>query len=109
MLFNWTYFGTLPRSEVASAYYYGILFDLSAITYFNVLFILLHVIPTNWRETKYYQLILKVIYLITNGAALLANIIDSEYFKFSGRRTGFEVFKIKSETGIMIMDYLVDF
>ena len=80
LIFNWSYYSSLPKAEVASAFYYGLLFDISAITYFNILFILLHIIPTNLRDTKMYQLVLKVIYFITNGAALLANIGDSEYF-----------------------------
>jgi phosphoglycerol transferase MdoB-like AlkP superfamily enzyme len=109
LIFNWSYFSSLPKTEVASAFFYGLLFDISAITYFNVLFILLHVIPIKQRDTKGYQMVMKIIYLITNGAALMANIADSEYFKFSGKRTGFEFFKIKSEVGSMFMSYVKDY
>ena len=109
MIFNWSYYSSLPKLEVASAFYYGLLFDISAITYFNFLFILLHIIPIRQRDSKPYQLLLKVIFFITNGAALLSNIADSEYFKFCGKRTGFEFFKIKAEVGSMFVSYLKDF
>lgn len=109
MIFNWSYYSSLPKLEVASAFYYGLLFDISAITYFNFLFILLHIIPIRQRDSKPYQLILKVLFFITNGAALLSNIADSEYFKFCGKRTGFEFFKIKAEVGSMFVSYLKDF
>jgi hypothetical protein len=109
LVFNWSTYSSLPGTEVVSAFYYGLLFDISAITYFNLLFILLHIIPIKLRDTKMYQTVLMVIYLSTNGVALLTNIVDSEYFKFCGKRTGFEVFKIKQEVGSMFISYIEDY
>jgi phosphoglycerol transferase MdoB-like AlkP superfamily enzyme len=109
MLFNWSYFGSMPGNEVASAFFYGLLFDISAIAYINLLFIVLHLIPVKLRDRSSYQLFLTILYFITNSAALLANTVDTEYFKFSGKRTGFEFFKIKSETITMFTAYFKDF
>jgi phosphoglycerol transferase MdoB-like AlkP superfamily enzyme len=109
LLFNRQVYIGLPWTDIASAFYYGLLFDISAITYFNVLFILMHIIPNPYRDKRGYQLFLRILYFITNGAALLSNLADAEYFKFCGKRTGFEFFKIKSEIGSMFFSYIEDY
>ena len=77
----------------------GLRFDIVAVFYINILFILLCIIPFRFRYKSGYQKTLKIIYLITNGIALLLNCIDTVYFRFSLRRITFSVFKeFKNET-----------
>jgi phosphoglycerol transferase MdoB-like AlkP superfamily enzyme len=62
-------------------------FDISAIAYTNSLYILLQIIPFQFRYEKKYQTVAKYLFLIVNSIATLANCIDIEYFRFSNRRT----------------------
>jgi hypothetical protein len=71
----------------------GLLFDTAAILYTNLLFLLMFLIPFRFRYNKRYQSAGKYLYLITNGIALAANIMDTVYFRFTGHRTTFDVFK----------------
>jgi arylsulfatase A-like enzyme len=71
----------------------GLLFDTTAILYTNILYILMFLIPFKFRYNKTYQGVAKYLYLITNGIALAANCIDIVYFRFTLRRTTFDIFR----------------
>ncbi len=78
----------------------GLRFDLVAVLYTNVLFILLYIVPFKFRYNKQYQKIAEWIFIVTNSISLLVNLIDMVYFRFTLRRITFSVFnEFKNETG----------
>lgn len=78
----------------------GLRFDISTIVYTNSLFILLSLIPFPVTQYKWYQQILKWLFIITNSLCLLVNCIDIVSFQFIQKRIQFEVVKfINGEEG----------
>ena len=68
-IFNFKMFPGLTASQFFTILRGGLTFDISAVVYINMLFILLHIIPLEVRYKDIYQSILKYIYFITNGFA----------------------------------------
>lgn len=108
-LFNISSFSESDAADIASAFLYGIRFDISAIVYFNLLFISLHLIPNPYREKTFYRFFMKLTFFVFNAFAYLLNIIDFEYFKFTKKRTTFDVFGMKSDFLPLLPEYLKDY
>ncbi|MBE9468271.1 MAG: sulfatase-like hydrolase/transferase [Bacteroidetes bacterium] len=73
-------------------FFYGIRFDISAIVYTNVLIIILHVIPGNFKNRNIYQLISKILFVVVNSITLATNFIDSKFFEFEEKRLTSDIF-----------------
>lgn len=69
----------------------GLKFDLSAILYTNILLIILLSFPFHLKE-KIHPLIGKILFVLMNSIAVVVNLSDAVYFKFTGRRTTSTVF-----------------
>ncbi|MEJ5264542.1 MAG: LTA synthase family protein [Bacteroidales bacterium] len=79
----------------------GLKFDTTAILYTNLLFIALSIIPFRFRHRPTYQKVLKYIFFITNGIALMTNFIDIPYYDFVLERTTISIFdQFKHETNL---------
>jgi phosphoglycerol transferase MdoB-like AlkP superfamily enzyme len=79
----------------------GIVFDISAVVYVNMLFILLNLIPFDFRYNNVYQSVLKYIFLIINGIALAINSADFIYYRFVFKRVTADVFRtFENETNL---------
>ncbi len=91
-LLNQPYFPGMTASHLFVLMGSGLKFDLTAVLYTNILFILLMVLPFRFRYNPYYQQTTKWIYIITNSIALAANLIDVVYFRYTMRRTDFGFF-----------------
>jgi len=108
-IFNQSYFDT---EGLFTAFLGGIRFDLSAIVYINAIYILLSLIPLPFRERKSYKRILEYLFLITNSFAILFNCIDIEYFKFTLKRSTFDLFTLVGtgdDVGNLIPQFLKDY
>ena len=93
LFLNYSYFSeNLSLSHVWEMYVGSLRFDISGILYVNLLYIVLMLFPLHFKEGKAYHIVCKWIFLVTNGIALLANLIDSVYFKYTMRRTTATVF-----------------
>src|SRR5690554_7934007 len=70
----------------------GLWFDLSVLGYINILFAILHLIPTRLQQNKVYQNILFYGFFVVNGIFIGMNFVDYEYFRFRSeeRRVGKE-------------------
>jgi phosphoglycerol transferase MdoB-like AlkP superfamily enzyme len=80
----------------------GLVFDISAVVYINLLFILFHIIPLEIRYDDVYQVVLKYVYFITNGIAIAMNGMDFVYYRFVDKRATADVFKtFEHETNIV--------
>lgn len=65
---------------------YGLRFDLSAVVYFNALFIVMRVLPFRFTLRAAYLRVTDWVYFITNSLLLAINIGDTPYYRFTGSR-----------------------
>lgn len=79
-------------SELTRAFAGGLRFDTVAILYVNLLVIVLHIIPIRKRMSVGYQRVLMSIYFVCNIPALIVNMGDVVYYRFTLRRTATNVF-----------------
>jgi hypothetical protein len=71
----------------------GLRFDLTAIIYTNLLYIVVALLPFRFIYARPAQTALKTIFVATNSIALAFNIADMAYFRFTLRRTSFSFFR----------------
>ncbi|MFY0483329.1 LTA synthase family protein [Flavobacterium sp. PLA-1-15] len=90
----------------------GFRFDLSAISFINILFVLLHLVPGNFKYRPGYQKGLKIGFFAVNIIFIATNFVDFEYYKFTGRRSSFGLITAKgmeNEIGGLLVSYLKEF
>ena len=92
-VFNYKMFPGITVSQFLTIMRGGLTFDISAVVYINMLFILFHIIPLEIRYNVVYQAILKYIFYITNGIAIAFNGMDFVYYRFVNKRATADVFK----------------
>lgn len=86
IFFTLDQFPLLFEDCIVGALAQGIRFDLSAIAYLNIFFILLSLVPSRKRETSGYQNLLKGLFVLFNGIALSLNLADIVNVQFTGKR-----------------------
>lgn len=72
----------------------GVMFDVSAVLYLNVIYFLLYLLPLPFKFKGWYQRMLKWIFMIFNGAGLAFNYIDIVYYPFILKRTTASMFDV---------------
>jgi phosphoglycerol transferase MdoB-like AlkP superfamily enzyme len=85
---------------------------MTAVLYINSLFILLTLIPFDFRFTSVYQTILKYLFFTLNGIAIAANVADFIYYKFTLRRTTADIFNEFEEgpgAGGLFFRFVIDY
>jgi phosphoglycerol transferase MdoB-like AlkP superfamily enzyme len=92
-LFNFKMFPGIIFSQFVTLLKGGLVFDISAVVYVNLLFIFFTVIPLDIRYHEVYEKILKYLFFITNGVALAMNGMDFVYYRFIYKRATADVFK----------------
>jgi len=95
-VFNSSYFAGSTGWEIIKVFFFGIRFDYAAIIQYNLLFIVLYLLPFAFSQTKIYQRSLLIAFWFINGLLLLSNFVDIEYFKYSSKRSNFSIFKFIS-------------
>lgn len=70
----------------------ALMFDTSAIVYCNLLYIVMALFPLHFKENATYYRVTKWTWVALNAVALAANMADTVYFRFTGRRTTATVF-----------------
>ncbi len=111
-LFNNKMFPGITMEQLITILKGGLAFDISAAVYINILFILLHIIPFDFRYREGYQVVLKYIFFITNGIAIAMNGMDFVYYRFVEKRATADVFKtFENETGYgkFFFRFLIDY
>ena len=111
-IFNASYFPGMNAGNFFQLLWGGLKFDLAAVMYINMLYILLIILPFDFRFSYTYQEISKYIFFITNGFALLTNVADFIYYKFTLRRTTADVFtQFQNEQNIsgLLGQFLLDY
>lgn len=90
----------------------GFRFDLSAISFINILFVVLHLVPGNFKYKPGYQKGLKIGFFAVNMLFIATNFVDFEYYKFTGRRSSFGLITAKgmeNEIGGLLVSYIKEF
>ncbi|GAA4380294.1 LTA synthase family protein [Hymenobacter koreensis] len=91
---NYDVFAAAAASETLWAFWHGFRFDAAALLILNAPFLLLSFVPAygpGWQRT------LRGIFLTLNAVGIALNLIDTQYFKFIGRRTSDELFTITGD------------
>ena len=93
-IYNFGLFTDIEFWQLLKIFFIGLRFDLSVICYFNLLFIIVHLIPLGRiNATRSMQLILKLYFVIVNSILLFSNLGDSVYFHFVQKRSTADIFK----------------
>jgi phosphoglycerol transferase MdoB-like AlkP superfamily enzyme len=96
--FNVNYFGELSANDLFTIYFLGLRFDVAALMMLNFPFILLSVFPFNFKHKKKATLVILYITLFFNSIAITSNLIDIAYFRFTLKRSTFDVFNFLDAT-----------
>ncbi len=89
---NWNAFGgTLFQNAWTDLLIGSWRFDTSALLYTNALYALMMLLPFRWTESKGWRWGAKCVFWLVNALCLFANVVDSVYFQYSGRRTTLSV------------------
>ena len=89
--------------------FFGIRFDLAALTYVNLLLILSYILPFPFRKNLRYQKFQKFIFISINAIALFFEVGDMAYFRFAFRRTIGSDLNLMRETTNMAGQFFYDF
>jgi len=116
-LFFYIYnFGLFANNEIwdlIKIFTIGIRFDLSSIMYFNLIFIIVHILPfSKFVALSSVQLFLKLYFVIVNGILLLANLVDSVFFHFVQKRSTADIFKflfLSDDVSTLLPGFIVDY
>lgn len=90
----------------------GVKFDIVAILYLNVLFVLLQMLPVPFKYNFVYQNLCKWIFIITNSLGIALNLIDYGYYPFTLKRTTgtvFSQFSNEENMSQLFLDFLIDY
>lgn len=77
-----------------AVFFYGLRFDLVAISYLFLPFILLHALPLKTYSGKWRKKALLILFHIGNSLGLVFNFIDVIYYDFTFKRTTADIFAL---------------
>ena len=86
-LLFWFYNKDAFSDVTISAIFGGMLYDFAAISFINLVFVPLYLLPGNFKFSLKYQKVLKIIFYTINLIFIATNFVDFEYYKFTGRRS----------------------
>lgn len=89
-LLNYEYFSETPLMEILWAFLAGIRFDIAAIAFTNIIFVLF-LLPGRYKNTRLAQSIYAVLFIFINSIALLSNFADARFFEFINKRSAVSV------------------
>jgi phosphoglycerol transferase MdoB-like AlkP superfamily enzyme len=110
--FNTDFFPDMTFGRMARIMWGGLRFDLSAVLYLNSLLILIIIVPFKARFHPIYVSSIKWVYIVVNSLALLANLADCIYYRFTLRRTTLSLisqFKNEKNIPLLIIQFCIDY
>jgi len=90
-LYNIGLYENSSSIDVLASLFYGLRFDLAAITLLNLPFILISISLINFERLK------RVIFIILNLIGFSFLIVDIEFFQFLGKKMTFDIFALQSD------------
>lgn len=110
--FNKDLFSPISVPELAYMMWGGMKFDITALLYINLLFILLQSIPFPFRYHGGYQHFCRGIFIVFNSVGIALNIIDFAYYRFTLKRTTstvFAQFSHEENKFSLTLDFIFDY
>jgi phosphoglycerol transferase MdoB-like AlkP superfamily enzyme len=109
-VFNRHNFLVFENQFILQSFINGWRFDLSAILLLNIpFFLLVFLTPSLLYRTKIFQVFLKIFFVTTNFPFIAANLIDSEYYKFTGNRMTAEIFLFRHEAQNQLDQFIINY
>ena len=111
-VFNIDLFNITRVSQLFMINIYGLRFDASTILITNILFSALYLIPLSSLYSKALNSTIDILYFVINTIAIIANLSDIIYFRFTLKRTTAEFINMFTDDGGMlalIPTVIVDF
>jgi phosphoglycerol transferase MdoB-like AlkP superfamily enzyme len=109
LLFNYNAFSTANFPEIAFAFFIGLKFDAVFLAYSLLPFILIHLTPSTLLFFPKVQSVTKIYFITVVLLGLLLNTVDIEFFKYTKKRTGIELFLLLSDPANPIFSYVINF
>jgi len=109
---NLSSFSYSDIGSIIFSFLFGVRFDLWTIFVVFGLVFLLHIIPGRYKSTLSFLNIVKWYIVIVIAILLLPDFIDSEYFKFTGKRSTFDIFSLigaGNDLWALIPVFLIDY
>jgi phosphoglycerol transferase MdoB-like AlkP superfamily enzyme len=99
---NFSSFKSLGFINTTQLYWFGFLFDASAIALVNILFILLFILPVANQFQNIKNKIAGVFFIVFNAIAIAINIFDTAYFPFTNKRITVDMIGFGGDNGNLI-------
>ena len=89
----------------------GLRFDLTALLYLNLLYIILYLLPFPFTSKRIYRQFIHYLFLTTNALGIAINLIDIFYFDYILKRSTVEMLMFASESNIgsLFIEFMKDF
>jgi len=87
-------------------------FDLLTICLFFLPFVFLALFPGSFTSKRWYQGVLRILFLVLNSTLVFFNLIDVEYFRFTKKRSTVDVFEMVqggNDLSQQLVSYFHDF
>lgn len=113
--FYWFNYALFPHVNVAQLLQMllgGVKFDIVALLYLNILYLLMQIIPAPFKYNTVYQKIAKWIFIVTNSIGIALNLVDFAYYPFTLKRTTgtvFDQFANEQNLWSLAIDFCVDY
>ena len=91
-LFNRYLFSGVQANDWMRIYQGGLRFDLAALFYVNSLYLILALLPFPFVFTRWWQALLKWLFVVLNAVAFASQFMDFVYFQTTLLRTDFSFF-----------------
>jgi phosphoglycerol transferase MdoB-like AlkP superfamily enzyme len=89
---NKSYFPDVDAAHLLTMLRGGLQFDLTALLYINLPYLLMQLLPFGFRHRKAYQATARWLFALTNGIAIVVNCMDMPFFRFTSRRSTCSIF-----------------
>mgnify|MGYP000853915414 FL=1 len=90
----------------------GLRFDIVAVLYGNILYIIMLNLPFRFRRSRFFNIISDAIFYISNIILLVPNLADTAYYPFSLKRMTIDIFSYIStgdDTANMMPQFIRDY
>ncbi len=110
--YNYNLFPQVDVNDFVTMLGGGVLFDIVALLYLNILYIFLQIIPWTLKYRSGYQRCVRWIFVCTNSIGVAANLIDFAYYPFTLKRTTgtfFAQFSNEENLPRLFADFVLDY
>ena len=93
-LFNTASFPKVTFTSFLTILKGGLMFDVSALIYLNAIYMLLFLLPFQFKFSNWYQKLLKWIFILSNAIGIAFNLMDIIYYRYILKRTTASMFDV---------------